>query len=197
MLRKLKNNKMNNDYKKSLDPQIVSMEDIIGKNLIPTELVLYGVDEENNEVNVYILNTKKTKLKTFESFKNKDNATVRLITYAANSPAAVSTVGPIGYDVYYADTGYKYNKETRHGYSSQMKLEWCLLDKEVALFAYRLVYDEETKDVEYRSFTTIEAIEKFIEEKNTLLKAKALKEINQKNRCESFIENTIDKSLNF
>ena len=78
-----------------------------------------------------------------------------------------------------------------------MELEWCHKDKDVALNRYCLNNKTDIMNAQFSSFTTIEYIEKFIAEKNKILKAEADKAAATKKKYETFIDNTIDGSLNF
>ena len=147
-----------NNNKKEPNVKYVSMRRIVGKNLIPTNLVLYGIDDQTNEVKVYIFNKDMSKLKTFESFKNKENTCVEFLKHG-------DPIYPVFYAVCCAGTEVNNESSDQNKNNVQMELEWCHKDKDVALRRYCLNNETDIMNARFSSFTTIEFIEKFIEEK--------------------------------
>ena len=155
--------------KHNKDVRLVKIEELAGKKLIPTSLVLFHSDYENCKVEVYILNKDKTKLKTFEDFKNKVDNNVDFSTRSI-----------------YAGKVYYKGKEDHK--------EYALYNAYTeGLVRYDLIDRDKYGYNDFVSFTTVEDIENFVVKREAKL-ANDKKATQQKN---DKLNSIIDSSLEF
>ena len=159
--------------KHNKDVRLVKIEELEGKKLIPTDLVLYHEDKDNCKVEIYILNKDKTKMKTFEDFKNKVDNNVDFCTRS----------------IYAAEIYYK-GKEDHKEYA----LHHAYTD---GLVRYDLVDERKYRYNDFTSFTTVEDIENFVVKCEADLRKKYEAENKIAKEYNSFIDKNVDKSLDF
>ena len=156
--------------KHNKDVRLVKIEELEGKKLIPTDLVFYHADSENCKVEVYILNKDKTKMKTFEDFKNKVDNNVEF------SHRSIHWGGV----AYYKGADNKREYPLYSGYAD-------------GLVRYNLIDRENYGYNDFVSFTTVEDIENFVAKRE----AKLADDKKAKEQKTEKFNSIIDDSLNF
>lgn len=152
------------------DVRLVKIEELAGKKVIPTDLVLYHANNQTCKVEIFIMNKEKTKMKTFEDFKNKVDKNVEFHTYLSR----------VGFRCYYKGTEGHSEYLLNHAYTEGM-------------VRYNLVERNKYGYNDFTSFTTVEDIENFVVKCEAKLENSKKAEEEKKEKYNSII----DDSLNF
>ena len=156
--------------KHNKDRRLVKIEELEGKKLIPTDLVLYHEDSQTCKVEIFIMNKEKTKMKTLEDFKNNVDNNVEIHMH----PSA------FGFRSYYKGTKEHSVYLLNHVYTEGM-------------VRYNLVERNKYGYNDFTSFTTVEDIENFVVKREAKLANSKKAKDDRKEKLNSII----DDSLNF